>query len=81
MIKDNKKIQPYRILQPIPIKDSDLYVRVNIGTSLVNLATKYYNDSTKWRILAKANNMDSPFTKDSMLIRIPDSPEIKYVKD
>ena len=51
-----------RVLKPtmypdIPIKDSDIFIYPKFGDRLDTLAHRYYNDVTKWWIIAKANTL------------------------
>tara|TARA_B100000131_G_scaffold252941_1_gene246907 strand:+ start:1484 stop:1777 length:294 start_codon:yes stop_codon:yes gene_type:complete len=41
----------------IPIKDTDIFIYPIFGDRLDTIANRYYNDSTLWWIIAKANNI------------------------
>ena len=41
----------------IPLKDSDIFIFPHDGDRLDMLAQRYYNDSTLWLIIAKANEI------------------------
>ncbi len=42
----------------IPIQDSDVFIYPKFGDRLDTLAQKYYEDTSLWWIIAKANNLD-----------------------
>ena len=42
----------------IPIEDSDVFIYPVFGDRLDTLAFKYYQDTSLWWIIAKANNLD-----------------------
>jgi len=61
-IKTNKKGK--RVFRPtmypkIPIQDSDVFIYPKFGDRLDTLAQKYYEDTSLWWIIAKANNLDT----------------------
>lgn len=45
------------------------------NTSLYKLAEIYYQDSTKWTTIAKANGLTDPQITETMTIAIPNIPE------
>ena len=49
----------YTMYPRIPIKNSDVFITPTYGDRLDILANEYYNDSSLWWIIAKANNLDS----------------------
>ena len=62
VIKKGKFVGGKRVLKPtmypdIPIKDSDIFIYPKFGDRLDTLAHRYYNDVTKWWIIAKANTL------------------------
>ena len=55
--KDGNRYYQPTIIKNIPIKDSDIFVYPFDGDRLDILAQRYYNDSTLWWIIAKANEI------------------------
>ena len=54
---DNDKRYLNRIeYPPIPIRDSDIFIRGVFGQTFMNLANQYYGDKDLWWIIARANN-------------------------
>lgn len=53
--------------------DSDFYIISEAGDRLDLLAKKYYNDSTKWWIIAVANNLNDAnfYVEEGRQLRIP----------
>ena len=47
------------IVPNIPILDSDIFLRPQVGERLDSMAQKFYGDSNLWWIIAKANNLSS----------------------
>ena len=45
------------IVPNVPIKDSDIFVYPVYGDRFDTIAQRYYNDSTLWWIIAKANEL------------------------
>ena len=45
------------IVPNVPIKDSDIFVYPVYGDRFDIIAQRYYNDSTLWWIIAKANEL------------------------
>ena len=45
------------IVPNVPIKDSDIFVYPVYGDRFETIAQRYYNDSTLWWIIAKANEL------------------------
>ena len=45
------------IVPNVPIKDSDIFVYPVYGDRFETIAQRYYNDSTLWWIVAKANEL------------------------
>ena len=60
----------YPIVRP---SDSDFYIFSEAGDRLDLLAKKYYNDTTKWWIIAVANNINdgSFYVQEGIQLRIP----------
>jgi len=56
--KDGKRVFKPTIYPKIPIKDSDIFIYPKFGDRLDTLAQKYYEDTSLWWIIAKANNLD-----------------------
>ena len=55
--KDGKRYYKPTIVPNIPIKDSDIFVYPIYGDRFETIAQRYYNDSTLWWIIAKANEL------------------------
>ena len=56
----------------ISLSDSDLFITTVRGERLDNLAFKYYNDTSLWWVIAKANNINGkPVLPAGQVIRIP----------
>ena len=70
---DNDKRYLNRIeYPPIPIRDSDIFIRGVFGQTFMNLANKYYTDKDLWWVIARANNQsDSIYTIPWKEYRIP----------
>ena len=45
------------VVPNVPIKDSDIFVYPVYGDRFDTMAQRYYNDSTLWWIIAKANEL------------------------
>lgn len=72
-IYNNKRI-PETIFYPkIDKDDNDIYIITKENDRFDLLAYKYYNDSTFWWIIAKANNIfnGSLFIEPGIQLRIP----------
>tara|TARA_B100000287_G_scaffold428580_1_gene480231 strand:- start:45 stop:329 length:285 start_codon:yes stop_codon:yes gene_type:complete len=54
---DGNRYYSPTVVSSIPIKDSDIFIKVTEGFRFDMLAQRYYNDSTLWWIIAKANDM------------------------
>ena len=57
--RDKDGIRYYKptIVPNVPIKDSDIFVYPIYGDRFETIAQRYYNDSTLWWIIAKANEL------------------------
>jgi hypothetical protein len=56
----------------IPIENSDQFISAKQGTRIDNLAFQYYNDTSLWWIIAKANGIKGRvILTTGDLIRIP----------
>ena len=57
--RDKDGIRYYKptIVPNVPIKDSDIFVYPVYGDRFETIAQRYYNDSTLWWIIAKANEL------------------------
>ena len=55
--KDGTRYHKPTIVPNIPIKDSDIFVYPVYGDRFDTIAQRYYNDSTLWWIIAKANEL------------------------
>ena len=57
--KDKNGTRYYKptIVPNVPIKDSDIFVYPIYGERFETIAQRYYNDSTLWWIIAKANEL------------------------
>ena len=44
-----------------------------INPNLYDIAAQYYNDATKWNVIAQANNVNSPFLTGQYVLSIPDN--------
>ncbi len=60
-------------LPNIPIYSDDIYLITDYNTRLDLLAAQYYDDTTTWPIIAKANNLGKGtiFTGPGIQLRIP----------
>ena len=77
----NKSYYESTIYPKINPSDSDLYIISEGGDRLDLLAKKYYNDTTKWWIIAVANNLNDGnfFVEEGRQLRIPiDLSQITY---
>ena len=61
------------ILPNIPLSPNDIYIYSKVGDRLDMLAQQYYNDVTKWWIIAEANSLEvlSYEVKPGLQLRIP----------
>jgi hypothetical protein len=55
--KNGKRFLSTTLLPVIEPSIDDIYIIGQIGDRLDNLAFKYYNDSTIWWVIARANNI------------------------
>lgn len=55
--KNGKRFLSTTLLPVIEPTIDDIYIIGQIGDRLDNLAFKYYNDSTIWWVIARANNI------------------------
>ena len=57
--KDKNGTRYYKptVVPNVPIKDSDIFVYPVYGDRFDIIAQRYYNDSTLWWIIAKANEL------------------------
>ena len=73
--KDKNGTRYYKptIVPNVPIKDSDIFVYPIYGDRFETIAQRYYNDSTLWWIIAKANELSRGEISPDPLkkIRIP----------
>ena len=73
--KDKNGTRYYKptIVPNVPIKDSDIFVYPVYGDRFETIAQRYYNDSTLWWIIAKANELSRGEISPDPLkkIRIP----------
>ena len=69
----NKRYLESTIYPKIKPTDDDLYIISEAGDRLDILATKYYNDKTKWWIIATANNINDAtfYVEPGLQLRIP----------
>lgn len=71
-IKNKKRIYKTVLFPRIKTSDNDIYIITKSGDRLDYLAKQYYNDETKWRIIAHANHIKGTIHLDpEMQIRIP----------
>ena len=71
--RDKKVVDSYEttIYKVIPESNSDLHLISTEGDRLDNLAFQYYNDSSLWWYLAKANNLTDMNIPAGTKLRIP----------
>lgn len=71
--EDGRRVYRTRISKTIKLRDSDIYVATQSGDRLDTLASKYYNDSRLWWIIASANNIHNALIglEEGMILRIP----------
>ena len=73
--KDKNGTRYYKptVVPNVPIKDSDIFVYPIYGDRFETIAQRYYNDSTLWWIIAKANELSKGQISADPLkkIRIP----------
>ena len=69
---DGKRVYSSNKIGRVPISNRDIYITSNESTTLDSLALKYYNDSTKWYIIARANNLGMGYrVPQGIQLRIP----------
>ena len=76
VIQSNETKQQYlesTIYPKIKANDNDFYIISEDGDRLDLLANKYYNDKTKWWIIATANNINDAtfYVEPGIQLRIP----------
>ena len=54
-----RQVLKHTMYPTIPIEDSDVFIYPVFGDRLDTLAFKYYQDTSLWWIIAKANNLES----------------------
>ena len=71
--KDGKRYYSPTIVDNIPLSDSDQFIFPFVGDRLDTLAQRYYNDSSLWWVIAKANEISRGQIglDPEKLIRIP----------
>ena len=72
-INGNKKVNHYQttIYSSIPENDNDTYIITQDGDRLDLLAHKYYNDTSLWWYIAKANSLTDMNVSTGTTLRIP----------
>ena len=69
---DGKRVYTAAITRPIPISVNDVYIIADETTRLDKLALQYYNNSSYWWIIAKANGIGFGYSVDiGQQLRIP----------
>ena len=76
VIQSNETKKQYlesTIYPKIKANDNDFYIISEAGDRLDLLANKYYNDKTKWLIIATANNINDAtfYVEPGIQLRIP----------
>ena len=76
VIRSNETKKQYlesTIYPKIKANDNDFYIISEAGDRLDLLANKYYNDKTKWWIIATANNINDAtfYVESGIQLRIP----------
>ena len=73
--KNNTKIisRTTIIYDNIPESDDDIYIITQYGDRLDLLAHQYYNDTSLWWYIAKANNLKIMNIPEGTSLRIPGS--------
>lgn len=71
--KDGKRVFETTIYAPIEAKEDDIYILSQNGDRLDLLAKRFYNDVTKWWVIAQANNIGKGTLdiEPGLQIRIP----------
>lgn len=72
-LRDGRKVFRSKLNPNVPLRDDDIYVVTQTGDRLDTIAAKYYNDSSRWWILAAANKIHGADLgcKDGTVLRIP----------
>ena len=72
-IKNNTKVisKTTTIYSSIPESDDDIYIITQDGDRLDLLSYRYYNDSSLWWYIAKANNLTNINVPIGTSLRIP----------
>ena len=68
------KVKSYYVTQYLPkkvIRDSDVYLIAQEGDRCDNLARKFYGDSKKWYVIARANSLNTMNIPAGTTLRIP----------
>lgn len=72
-LNDGRVVYNTKLYKRIPKSDQDLYIAVQGGDRLDEIAFNFLGDSSLWYIIAAANNIHDPsFTlADGTVLRIP----------
>ena len=73
IIKKNTRYYKQTLYNKIPVTDDDIYIISQFGDRLDTLAYAFYNDSTLWWYIARANNLSGVNIKENIQLRIPGS--------
>jgi len=80
--KSGKRFYSTTLLPVIEPSENDVYIIGQFGDRLDNLAFKYYQDSSFWWVIARANNIGKGdlVVPNGMQIRIPDPSAIYQIE-
>lgn len=72
-LTDGRRVFRSKLNPNVPLRDDDIYVVTQTGDRLDTIAAKYYNDASRWWILAAANKIHGADLgcKDGTVLRIP----------
>ena len=69
---DGKRVYTSTMNRPIPVSANDIYIISDETTRLDKLASQYYNNSSLWWIIAKANGIGFGYSVEiGIQLRIP----------
>tara|TARA_Y100000593_G_C4248360_1_gene305842 strand:- start:507 stop:767 length:261 start_codon:yes stop_codon:yes gene_type:complete len=74
--EDGKLVRRTKIYNEIEKNDSDVMVLTQHGDRFDLLANQFYQDSSLWWVIAKANNMNTNNIPAGTVLRIPSNVDV-----
>tara|TARA_Y100000593_G_C4257626_1_gene310460 strand:+ start:107 stop:397 length:291 start_codon:yes stop_codon:yes gene_type:complete len=66
--------------QPVPKRNTDMYVITQKGDRLDNLANQFYGDANLWWFIARTNHLKTMNVDEGVSLRIPISTDDAVIK-